>query len=314
MLRNFVKRVHLFLKKKFDQNGSVLIEFAFCCPLLVIILLFVLDVPLAYRVLMKMQKMSELTASMIRSVPSKNETLITMEDLKNISKAAGITMTGRLGSAEEPCKRYPFYLSTYVFCIEGNDSGGFNKKWNVHIMNNLYNGEITPIPNDSSLTYSKFKEVSDFSMIDEFSNYAIQEGEVKLIVETVAWYNESISSIQEGVIDDSVNGNSGTTQGGATGNSSGEGSGATQGGATGNSSGEGSGTTQGGATGNSNGEGSSMFGDYNKNKRTVRGFNKNFYLMTVPGRTVSTREKAFGNKYAIMSCVDEIIDPENCPE
>ena len=175
-------------------------------------------------------------------------------------------MTGRLGSSTNPCKRYPFYLSTYIFCIEGNESGGFNKKWNVHIINNLYNGEVTPILNDNSLTYSKIKEISDLKTIDEFSNYSLQEGEVKLIVETVAWYNESISATQEGI------------------------------------------------SGNSGGGESGMFGDYNKNKNSVRGFNKGFYLMTIPGRSVATGEKAFGNRYAIMSCVDEIVDPEECPK
>lgn len=268
MLQSFMKRTHLFFKKESDQKGSVLIEFAFCCPVLIIVLLFVLDVPLAYRVLVKMQKMSELTASMIRSVPAKDNTLISLEDLKNISKAAGITLTGRLGSPGNPCKRYPFYLSTYVFCVEGNSKGGFEKKWTVHIKNNLYNGEIIS-DSDVSLIYSKFKDVSDFKTIKEFSNYTIHEGEVKLIVETVAWYNKDISANQEGISADSNGGLS-----------------------------------------------SKMLGDYNGNKRRVRGFNKGFYLMTIPGRDVSksTGEKAFGNRYAIMSCVDEIVDPENCPE
>lgn len=237
MLQNFMGRLQAFVKKKFDQKGVVLIEFAFCCPALIILLFFVLDVPLAYRVVTKMQKMAELTACMIRNVPSKKDTQITIEDLKNISKATGVFLTGRLGSS----KRYPFNLSTYVFCIVGNKEGGFQQLWNVHIKNDLYSGIITPSTEDTT-DYSKFQKANKFKDIKELANFNIREGEIKLVVETVAWYNE----------------------------------------------------------------------DQDDGKGTVksRGYNKNFYLLTIPGRSVGNSAKAFGNSFSVMSYVDEII-PES---
>lgn len=266
MLLSFLKKAHLFFKERLDRSGSVLIEFAFCCPVLVILLFFVLDVPLAYRVLLKMQKMSELTANMIRNVPSKSDTQITLDDLENISKAAGITLTGRLGSSSKPCKRYPFYLSTYVFCIEGTasaDNSSFEEKWNVHIQNNLYDGTVSSNVQDTA-AYSKIHGVTKFSQIKGLEEFKIHEGEIKLIVETVAWYKES-----DNVRIENISGGGGS--------------------------------------------GSNMFGDYNKNKSRVRGFNKNFYLITIPGRTVSSGEKVFGNRYSIMSCVEDIVDSEESP-
>ena len=253
------------LKKKFGQRGSVLIEFAFCCPVLIILMFFVLDVPLAYRVIFKMQKMSELTACMIRNTPNRYETKITLNDLKNISKAAGITLTGKLGSTENPCRRYPFYLSTYIFCIEGNSSGGFDTQWAVHIKNNLFNGEVVVV-DDTALTYSKLGGVSTFENIKELSSYSIKEGEVKLIIETVSWYNKDDSATMEGV------------------------------------------------SGSEGGNYSSMLGDYKKNQNIVRGFNKNFYLLSIPGRSITADVKAFGYSYTVMPCVDDIIDTDKCPE
>lgn len=261
-----MKRTHLFLKKKFDSKGAVLIEFAFCCPVLIILLFFVLDIPSAYRVVTKMQKMSELTANMIRNVPNKSNTLISLEDLKNISKVAGVTLTGKLGSSSKPCKNYPFYLSTYVFCIVGNSGGGYDKKWNVHIKNKLYDGTISVNTNDTT-TYSKFQTAINFNTIEGLENFNIQEGEVKLIIETVAWYDESENASIEGV-----------------------------------------------SSGSGNNSGSDMFGGYKKNKFSVRGYNKSFYLMTIPGRSISSGVKAFGNRYSIMSCVDEIVDVDECPK
>jgi hypothetical protein len=259
------------LKKKFGQKGSVLIEFAFCCPVLVILIFFVLDVPLAYRVILKMQKMSELTACMIRNTPNKYDTKITLNNLKNISKAAGITLTGKLGSKEKPCRRYPFYLSTYVFCVKGNsseeNSASFDTLWAVHIKNNLYEGDVVAVTDDTALTYSKLGDVSSFTNIKELSNYRIKEGEVKLIIETVAWYNKSDSATMEGVSSDSEGGDY-----------------------------------------------SSMLGDYKKNQHVVRGFNKNFYLLTIPGRSIIDDVYAFGYSYSVMPCVEDIIDTDKCPE
>lgn len=268
MLQNFMGRLQAFVKKKFDQKGVVLIEFAFCCPALIILLFFVLDVPLAYRVVTKMQKMAELTACMIRNVPSKKDTQITIEDLKNISKATGVFLTGRLGSS----KRYPFNLSTYVFCIVGKE-GGFDKLWNVHIKNNLYNGTITSNSEDTTY-YSKFQEASKFEDIKELANFSIREGEIKLVVETVAWYNEDQNDDKEIVSVSS--GSSGSVWRTKL---------------------------------------ARLLGlkEWHANSSTAtksRGYNKNFYLLTIPGRSVGNSAKAFGNSFSVMSYVDEII-PES---
>ena len=66
----------------------------------------------------------------------------------------------------------------------------------------------------------------------------------------------------------------------------------------------------------SSGEGNyaSMLGDYKKNQNVVRGFNKNFYLLTIPGRSITTDVTAFGYSYTVMPCVDDIIDTDQCPE
>lgn len=244
MYEGLLKVAHWFFKKKFDQKGAVLVEFACCCPILIILLFFVLDVPLAYRVSSKMNKMSELVACMIRNVPNKENIKITLQDLKNVSQAAGIIMTGKIGSKNNLCTRYPFCISTYIICIVGTQEfNKFEKKWAVQINNTLYDGTIEAATNTQSgfsWDYSQLKNVDSFNNINSFSGYKIQEGEIKLIVETVAWYKENDSTMK-------------------------------------------------------------------------RGFNKGFYLLTIPGRT-SGNVKTFGNSYAVLPSVDEIIDINECPK
>jgi hypothetical protein len=168
-------------KKLFkDSKGAILIEFAFAIPVLVIVLYFVLDVPQAYIVSLKLQKTSELYGQILMNLTKKrNSRLITIQDLKYVSKSVGLVFTGVV---ENP--RFPFFLSTYVSYVEGTD-GTPSIKWTVHIQNNLATGEVFQ-DGDMSLCSDYFSE----SFIKDLN---IKKGEKKLIIETAAWYKSGNS-------------------------------------------------------------------------------------------------------------------------
>lgn len=237
------------LKKCSEFRGAILIEFAFSVPVLIILLYFVMDGPLAYRISMKLQKIAELTAQMICNVHGTTIEKLTISDLKDISAAAGITLTSRKGTIASPLTNYPFYLSTYVFCVTGIGSNKFRINWNVHIQNSLYDGVIIANKNDS-LLYSSISRLQDNLNGTGIKDFLIQKGEIKLIIETVAWYKE------------------------------GEHFGA---------------------------GGSPVAG------RVQRGFNTNYYLMSIQGKE-RNGAKTFGGRFTIISSLDAIIDEDKLPD
>ncbi|MDR2158357.1 MAG: hypothetical protein LBO02_03520 [Holosporaceae bacterium] len=163
--------------------GAILIEFAFGIPILVMILYFGLDVPQAYRISTKLHKLSELYSQMLINMSKQRESkAVTIADLKNISRSVGLSLTGTLKN-----KRYPFNLSTYIICIKGDGKNSFKNKWCVHIKNNLTTGEIT---NSADYRYSTLEEAHS-QHIGNIKALSIAKDEIKLLVETVAWYDAS---------------------------------------------------------------------------------------------------------------------------
>jgi hypothetical protein len=171
-------------------KGGVLVEFSFSVPLLIMVMFFALDVPLAYRISSKLQKTSELYAQMLLNIIEKKPSRkLTSDDLKNISKAVGLTFTGVNGSGAKPNNQYPFFLSTHITCIKCDQTTGtFVIKWNMHIQNDLKTGNVTSTPND--YTYSiniSSKDITSFN--GSLKNFRTYLGELKLLIETVAWHD-----------------------------------------------------------------------------------------------------------------------------
>ncbi|MDR2067487.1 MAG: hypothetical protein LBP41_00660 [Holosporaceae bacterium] len=165
-------------------------EFSFSVPLLIMVMFFALDVPLAYRISSKLQKTSELYAQILLNTierkPSRN---LTEKDLINISRAIGLTFTGVVGSATKPNNQYPFYLSTYITCLKcDKTTGNFVIKWNMHIQNDLKTGKISSQANDYAYSINiANKSITSFSgSLGSFKTY---QGELKLTVETIAWHD-----------------------------------------------------------------------------------------------------------------------------
>jgi hypothetical protein len=161
--------------------GAILIEFAFAIPVLVIVLYFGLDVPMAYRISTKLHKFSELYSQiLLNSTKQRVAKLLTLADLKNTSRSVGLALTGIFQNT-----RYPFNLSTYVICVKGTGGNQFAIKWCVHIKNELNTGIIS---NDSTYTYSTVQS-GHSGHGGNIKTLTIQKDEVKLLVETVAWYD-----------------------------------------------------------------------------------------------------------------------------
>ncbi len=182
-LANFLRHKCFGFLKKISSKGGVLLEFAFSLPVLIIILFFITDAPLLYRISNKLQKISELSAQMILNTKGRYLAPLTLEDLQRVSQAAGIYLTNVKKST-----KYPFHLSTYVICVKGTNNNCFEVKWSVHIDNDLSSSTSQQTPLEiNTFLYSSIDQKTT-QLKGTLSNFKIQPGEIKLLIETVAWY------------------------------------------------------------------------------------------------------------------------------
>jgi hypothetical protein len=177
----FIRKKFKFLSKK--SRGAILIEFAFAIPVLILVLYFGTDVPLAYRISLKLQKTSELYAQMLMNMLQKQgERVLSENYLINISRGVGLILPGASKGS------LPFYLSTYIVCIVGISNDKFKVLWSIQVNNNLENNQITCL--NDKYDYSVLS-VDSAAHTGNIKKLKIQKGEKKLLVESVAWYTDT---------------------------------------------------------------------------------------------------------------------------
>jgi Flp pilus assembly protein TadG len=185
----FLKKIMQSLWKK--HKGAVLIEFAFAIPLLIIILYFGLDVPMAHRLSSKLYKVSELYAQMLINV-TRNQYphTLTQNNLKHISRIVGLVFTGVENTALQP-----FTLSNYIIAIRGT-GGSSNKEfsvlWCIRVDNKLNDtGSAKVTVSRDDYTHSMIGDRGMKTYSGSIKNLIIQQNEIKILIETVANYNIS---------------------------------------------------------------------------------------------------------------------------
>ncbi|MDR1334406.1 MAG: hypothetical protein LBJ71_04250 [Holosporaceae bacterium] len=184
---------HILILTKLTQSfwkkhrGAVLIEFAFAIPFLIIVLYFGLDVPTAHRLSSKLYKTSELYAQMIINVTrNQSPNTLTQNNLKQISRIAGLVFTGVENSTLQP-----FTLSTYIVAVKGTGSGdnkGFSVLWSIRV-DNILNNTASPTITIDDYTHAIITSKNMTAHNGSIRNLIIQRDEIKLFIETVANYN-----------------------------------------------------------------------------------------------------------------------------
>lgn len=179
-----------------NQKGGILIEFAFCVPVLIMMLYFCLDVPQVYQFISKMRGCSEMAAGLITNVHSdKNGPRLVMEELKYVIRALEIYL---LGNAKVQGQN--FNLAIYITCVTGTTGGGLKKNWVIGVNNDLSSHSITVYPqsrqNVTTLSAAGFSQAQSRTISSnlnntEFANFQVDENSTKLIVEAFVWRNSN---------------------------------------------------------------------------------------------------------------------------
>lgn len=178
-----------FLKKR--KRGAILIEFAFGMPILVLMMYFCLDVPRAYQFINKLRTCSEMAADLITNVYSyEGDTAISIEELKYVSRALEIYFFGNPTTKKQ---EYGFNISTYVTCVTGTEDGKFKINWAVGVDNDISERKISAYRSIKGtikmegFTSTKSSKISSDLNNTEFKDFAVQNGDTKLIVEAFVW-------------------------------------------------------------------------------------------------------------------------------
>lgn len=163
-------------------------EFAFAVPVLIMSLYFILDVPHIYRLSNRLHKLSELYSQCLLNVINARESkLLTLNDLKNISRGIGLSITGVVGNT-----KYPYILSTYVRYVEGTGQG-VEVKWTVRIQNTLSSDSMATKKQKGNLITTSTSQIYSDVTLDQdklpgsWENFEISNGEKKIVVETFIW-------------------------------------------------------------------------------------------------------------------------------
>jgi len=167
-------------------RGAILIEFAICMPILIILLFYIHDLMRIKRLYSQTEFVAQQMANMIQNISQKRgDKKITKEDLHYISALAnlsiypGTTMFGKNQSSVH-------FPQTFVHCIKGLSGGKATKLWYVQTCFYRYTSPSSLWGNANKGDDNFWTTVRGQNVVASkiHPSLKINEGEVKIIVES----------------------------------------------------------------------------------------------------------------------------------
>lgn len=197
-LKNLYKNAERFLTPRREEEsskGAILIEFAVCMPVLIILLFYINDLVRIKRYYSQTEFIAQQIANMLQNVSQKRATeattsterkrqlRITTNDTWRIARLAFLTVYPGLTQLS------PFSLNHYpavfIYYVKNNKDGTASCKWRNFYWGdyNNYSGCSTSAPNQSSITYK-----SNVIPSEIHPNLKFNSEDAKIIVEVFLSY------------------------------------------------------------------------------------------------------------------------------
>ena len=130
----FFKNLFSKIDFKHQSKGAVLIEFAFCMPILIITIYYINDLATLQRWHSQTQFVAYQMAQMIQSISQNRASkAITANDLRNIVAAAYLSIypgTTMFSTSEVPWKSFFGHNAMgFIWYVKGNDNGTASVIW-----------------------------------------------------------------------------------------------------------------------------------------------------------------------------------------
>ena len=199
-LKYFTKELAQILKSCNEEElsrGVVLIEFAVCMPVLIILLFYVNDLMQLKRLHSQTEFVAQQFANIIQNISQKREGAkrkITCNDIRYAASLAYLSMfpgTSRFVS-QKNVSELGYCPHGYVVCVKGNSDSTASVLWNrrFHFTHNALNPSSV-ILDQSSFHRSNIKILTNAVPSEIYPTLKINPGEIKIIIECNVHYSQS---------------------------------------------------------------------------------------------------------------------------
>lgn len=195
--KNFTENVLIFTtlqREKELSRGTILIEFAVCMPILIVLLFYISDLVKIKRTYSQMkfigQQMANILQNIARNKTLKYSDLCYAASLAYLTTYPGKTMYSTTnGQVKHELVHCPFFM---IYYVKGTTGGNAKCLWSKHITTNkntnpnwtLY-GNYTAAAGHSTVKYSS-GEVAASSI---YPTLKIEDGKPKIILETTIFWS-----------------------------------------------------------------------------------------------------------------------------
>ena len=212
-LKYFPKRLSNFLSLRCEEGlseGSILIEFAICMPILVILLFYIHDLVKIKRYYSQTEFVAQQMANMIQNVSKNRENkAIGADDLKYIVSAATLTIyPDNNFSSISNGHKHGHFGEAFLYYVKGNENGTADVVWGIDI--HQYRGASNPSKininaREPSNDRSHIKIANGVSPQVIYPTLKIGKNEERIILEVCIDYsNTSYYKLDNGVGCDTV--------------------------------------------------------------------------------------------------------------
>ena len=181
------------LRLRAANCGSILIEFAICMPILIILLFYINDVVRLKRHYSQTEFVAQQMANILQNISQKREGAdrkITLPDIRYAASLAFLSMfPGTTNFRSGPNSDLGYTAMVYVFCIKGNRDSTASVLW----FQRFSFAEDTPRPSSVRMDVgfpgrSNVKVLTDASPSEIYPTLKINPDEIKIIVECSVFY------------------------------------------------------------------------------------------------------------------------------
>ncbi len=199
-LKNLYEKAERFLTPRCEKElsrGAVLIEFAICIPILIILLFYIHDLVKIKRYYSQTEFVAQQAVNMIQNI-SQNRTNkeITIKDLKYVCSLAWLTLypaqtmyVNSQGGRIHDLSHEPWL---HVFYVKGLPDGKASIIWGCLIFGNKNAPNWGYWYHDNSCIYTNLQWKTNAAPESIYPSLKIQDGEVKIIIDTHLYCNSSI--------------------------------------------------------------------------------------------------------------------------
>ena len=206
-LKYFAQQLFGFLSPQREDEllnfrGSIIIEFAVCMPILIVLIFYIHDLVKLKRLHSQTEFVAQQMANILQNISQKREGVnrkITLPDIRYAASLAYLSMfpgTARFTSNKVTIATSDLGYNPlgYIFCVKGNSDSTASVLWTrrFHFAGSVYNPASVSI-DQYWLDRSNVKRLTKASPSEIYPTLKIEKDQIKIIIECAVHYSPANS-------------------------------------------------------------------------------------------------------------------------